>query len=257
MFCASAPRATLAAEAEVEVVLPPFGDGIHRAIEVRRMLIRIEQHACEPDAAVAQLLACSHASRREIEDRHVLVASRDANRLQSELLLETVDLGKDSVCRDLLHDLSQIAAGHRGEDSRQPDASMIRPLQCVCQPIPPVHVLPEVFPAVEELTVDVSGNDIVASPCLAGLFAQDAEGLHQPELAQETRRDISQSRRDERRRRSRSGDLDRVVEVVDVMALAAADGQDGRERLSAAACSAHALLVVEALRRHVALVDCL
>ncbi|MNU41425.1 hypothetical protein D3C71_301540 [compost metagenome] len=278
----------------MEVVLEPVREPAHRHPEVSRELVGVGENAAEADAAVAELLAGADAARCEVEYRHVLIAvdgvplglvaplglpklhievpgpcghavewdeapfgerRRDANRLQSELLLEAVDGREHGVRRDRRQDPVQIAAGDGGEDRRQTDPSVVGARERVGQTVPPVHVLPEVFPAVEELSVNVARNEIVARPCLSSLLAENAECLHQPELAQETRRDVRQSGRDERRRRSRPGDLDRVVEVVDVMALAAAYRQDGRERLPAAACTAHALLVVEALRRHVALID--
>lgn len=79
---------------------------------------------------------------------------------------------------------------------------MIGSRERVGQPVTPVHVLSEILLAVEELAVDVTGNEIVARPCIAGLLAEYAEGLDQPELAEETRRDVRQSGRDKRRRRS-------------------------------------------------------
>ena len=59
----------------------------------------------------------------------------------------------------------------------------------------------------------------------------------------------------ERRRRRVPRDRLRMLEIVQVMAAAAAEGGDEGESLPPAAGAAHPLLIVESLRRHVGLVD--
>ncbi len=61
--------------------------------------------------------------------------------------------------------------------------------------------------------------------------------------------------REERRWRRIAGDRFRMTEVERVVAAAAAEGGDERERLPSSPGAADALLIVEALRRHVGLID--
>jgi hypothetical protein len=84
-------------------------------------------------------------------------------------------------------------------------------------------------PTLDARFSSVGLNDVVSGPVLASLLAQYPESFHEPELPQERGWDVDEARGDERWRRRGSRYLDRIVEVVDVVALAPADGQHGGE----------------------------
>src|SRR5262249_54857184 len=87
--------------------------------------------------------------------------------------------------------------------------------------------------------------------------SQAGESCVEPPLPEESSSDVGHALGEEWRGWDVACDLSRFAKVVQVVTLRAADGEHDRVGLLAASGSAHSLLVVESLRRHVCLKDCL
>ena len=98
------------------------------------------------------------------------------------------------------------------------------------------------------------GRSVVAQIVGAVLVPQDGEGRRKPDLSKQTARNVEVVGRQKRRRRTVARHRLRMAEVVQVVAAAPAQRRHQRKRLAASAGTSDALLIVEALGRHVRLI---
>src|SRR5262249_50377315 len=108
-----------------------------------------------------------------------------------------------------------------------------------------------------ELSMNVGSSIVtrVLNACSSALETNVFECFREPRLSHEPSGDNDLTFGQEWRRRRVSRNPRRIPKIVEIMALASADGHYQRKRLTAATGSADAVLVVEPLGWHVCLKD--